>query len=119
MHIKLITKDSEKQELMKRLSDQQVSLMFFYEEKTGENVSHVIVEESITLMHPPFDYEMLKQWLYLGNWQAISPGNKAFQTFNTFKTKNFEIEQRMKEAKVKIIIDSFHDDREWNVIEKN
>ena len=74
--------------------------------------------ESITLVHPPYDHETLEKWLYVGNRQAISPGNKDYRPFSTFKAKNSDIEQRMKEANAKIIIDSFHDDIEWNVIEE-
>ncbi len=118
MQVKTLIKDQEKRALIKRLSDQKVSLMFFYEEEPGESVPHERVDEFITFIHPPYDYETLEKWLYLGNWQAISPGNNAYRPFNTFKSENSEIEQRMKEFKAKIIIDSFHDDIEWNVIEE-
>ena len=118
MRVKVLTKDPDKQALIKRLSDQKVPLMFFYEEEPSESVPHERVDEFITLVRSPYDYDTLEKWLYLGNWQAISPGNRAYQPFNTFKCKNTEIEQRMKEANAKIIIDSFHDNIEWNVIEE-
>ena len=76
------------------------------------------MSDFIILVHPPYDYETLEKWLYTGNWQAISPGNKDYQPFDTFKTEIDDIEQRMKEAKAEIVIDSFHDDIEWNVIEE-
>ncbi len=92
--------------------------MFFYEETPGEDLPHEKVAESVVLLHPPYNYETLEKWLYLGNWQAIFPGNREYQPFNTFKTKDLEIERRMRDAKVTLIIDSFHDDIEWNVIEE-
>ena len=92
--------------------------MFFYDEEPEKDMPHERVSESITLIHPPYDYDVLEEWLYLGNWHAIFPDNKDFQPFNTFKTKISIIEQKMKEGSIKLIIDSFHDDIEWNVIEE-
>lgn len=59
----------------------------------------------------------MEKWLYLGNWQAVFPANREYQPFNTFRAKNSEIEKRMTEFHIKLIIDSFPDDIEWNVIE--
>ena len=118
MQAKILKKDSEKQALIRRFSDAGRTLMFFYEEEPGEDIPHERVSESITVVHPPYDYETLEKWLYLGNWQAIFPSNKNYQPFNTFKSRTTDIEQRMKEAKLKLIVDSFHDDIEWNVIEE-
>lgn len=118
MRAKIITKDLEKQALIRRLSDLKMPLMFFYEEEPAESFSHERVNEYITLVHPPYDYKTLEKWLYLGNWQAIFPANKEYQPFNTFKEKDPEITQRMNEAKLKLIIDAFHDNHEWNVIEE-
>ncbi|NJA06743.1 hypothetical protein HC024_13585 [Methylococcaceae bacterium WWC4] len=118
MKARVLTKDSEKQALIKCLSDRNVSLMFFYEEELGEGTPHEKAGKFITLVRPPYNYGQFEKWLYLGNWQAIFPANKKYQPFNTFKTKGPEIEKRMNEAKVTLIIDSFHDDIEWNVIEK-
>ena len=92
--------------------------MFFFEEEPGKDVPHERVSESITLVTPPYNYEMLEKWLYPGNWQAIFPGNKSYQPFNTFKAEGTEIEKRMKAANIRLIVDSFHDDIEWNVIEE-
>ena len=118
MRARILKKESDKQALISRLSNEGCPLMFFYEEEPEENIPHERVAESITLVHPPYDYETLERWLYLGNWHAIYPSNKDYKPFNTFKTKDSDIEQRMKEASVKVIIDSFHDDIEWNVIEE-
>ena len=117
MRVRILRKESEKQKLINHLSSEKYTLMFFYEEAPGDNVPHECMCENITLVHPPYDYEALEKWLYLGNWQAISPANKDYQPFNTFKATEPEIEKRMTEAKLNIIIDSFHDDIEWNVIE--
>jgi hypothetical protein len=91
--------------------------MFFYNEEPEKDMPHERVSESITLIHPPYDYAVLEEWLHLGNWHAILPGNQNFRPFNTFKTKVSIIERKMTEASIKLIIDSFHDDIEWNVIE--
>jgi hypothetical protein len=119
MRVKILTKDSDKQVLIKRLADQKMALMFFYEEEPGEGVLHEKVDEFITLVHPPYDYDTLEKGLYLGNWQAVFPSHRHCKPFNTFKAKDSEIEQRMSEAKVKLVIDSFHDDINWNVIEES
>lgn len=92
--------------------------MFFYDDAPRNDIPHEKVDETKTLISPPYSYETLEKWLHLGNWQAIFPGNASFKPFNTFKTKDVDIENRMKEANVKIIVDSFHDDIEWNFIEE-
>ncbi len=118
MQIRILKRDAEKQTLIRRLSDEGRTLMFFSEEEPGDEVPHERVSESITVVHPPYEYETLAKWLYLGNWQAIFPGNKDYQPFNTFKSRASDLEKRMKEAKLTLIVDSFHDDIEWNVIEE-
>ena len=112
MRASILKKESDKNALISRLSDAKRSLMFFYEEEPGEDLPYQKLGESITVIHPPHSYENLEKWLYLGNWQAIFPGNRNYQPFDTFRTDKPVIEQRMKEAKVEIIIDSFHDDIE-------
>lgn len=119
MQTRILKKDSEKQALIRRLSDEGRTLMFFYEEEPGEDVPHERVSASITEVHPPYDYETLEKWLYLGNWQAIFPSNKNYRPFNTFRSSAADTEQRMQQAKIKLIVDSFHDDIEWKVIEEN
>lgn len=118
MRTTILRKDQDKQALIQRLSDQNMSLMFFYEEDPGESVMHEKVDESIYLVHPPYDYNTLGKWLYLGNWQAVFPANREYKPFNTFKTENAGIEKQVSESRVKLIIDSFHDDTEWKVIEE-
>lgn len=117
MKARVITKDSEKAALLKRLSDERVSLMVFYEDAPPASIPHEIVGDEAWLIHPPYEHDHLKTWLYLGNWQAISPGSLAYRPFNSFKSDAAEIDARLREAGVKLLIDSFHDDREWHVIE--
>lgn len=117
MKARVITKDSERAALLKRLSDEGVSLMFFYEEAPPASIPHEAVGDEVWLIHPPYGHDQLEKWLYLGNWQAISPGNRAYRPFNSFKSDAAEIAVRLREAGVKLLIDSFHDDREWHVIE--
>jgi hypothetical protein len=118
MRAKVLTKDAEKKALINVLSNRNWPLMFFYEEEPGASVLHERVGEFITVVHPPYDYETLEKWLYLGNWQAIFPANKDYEPFNTFKAKAWEIEKRMSDAKLRLIIDSFHDNIDWNVIQE-
>lgn len=117
MRARLITKGSEKAALLKRLSDERVSLMFFYEDAPPASIPHEPVGDEVWLVHPPYEHDQLEKWLYLGNWQAISPGNRAYRPFDSFKSQPAEIDARLREAGVKLLIDSFHDDVEWNVIE--
>jgi hypothetical protein len=118
MQARIVTREAEKQALIDRLSNDNCALMIFYEEAPDDDIADESVSEFITLIHPPYDYKKLKKWLYLGNWHAIFPANQSYQPFNTFKANGLDIEQTMKESKLKLIIDSFHDDIEWNVIEE-
>ena len=118
MRARILTREAEKQALIGRLSNDNYVLMIFYEEPPGDDIRHESVSKFITLIHPPYDYKKLKKWLYLGNWHAIFPANEHYQPFNTFKANGPEIEQTMKESQLKLVIDSFHDDIEWNVIEE-
>ena len=86
MRARILKKESDKQALISRLSNEGCPLMFFYEEEPEDDIPHERVAESITLVHPPYDYETLERWLYLGNWHAIYPSNKDYKPFNTFKT---------------------------------
>ena len=117
MKSKIIKKDKEKRELIDRLSNKGCTLMFFYEESPDEGFPHEKLNDHVTLVPPPYRYEALEKWLYLGNWQAICPPNQHYVPFDTFRTSAVEIQERMNELKIEIIIDSFHDDTEWNVIE--
>ena len=116
MQLKILTTESDKQALLDQLSGAGYALMFFYDEAPDNNVPHEKIAPAITLIQPPYSYARLEKWLRLGNWQAIFPGNKDYKPFDTFKTPAHDIETRMKEAGVKLIIDSFHDNIEWNVI---
>jgi len=117
MYARILESDFDKAALIKRLSDKRHSLMVFFEDQPGPKLSFEKVSETITLLNPPYEYEALKDWLYLGDWQGIFPASRSFQPFDTFRTEESVIEQRMKEAHVELIIDSFHDDIEWKVIE--
>ena len=118
MRTRILERESDKKALINRLSNGKRSLMVFCEEPPEPNLTFERVSESITLIHPPYDYGTLEKWLYLGNWQAIFPPNKDYQPFDTFRTDESVIEQRMKQGKIEMIIDSFHDNIEWNVIEE-
>jgi hypothetical protein len=117
MQSKILKKETDKEALIRRLSAEQCSLMVFYEETPPAHIAHQKLNEFIFLLHPPYDYQILEQWLYIGNWQAIFPPNENYKFFNTFRTKNVEIKQRMLVDNISLIIDSFHDNIEWNVIE--
>src|SRR5260370_32767134 len=118
MRARMLEKKLDKKVLISRLSSEKRPLMIFYEDPPGPDLTCERVSDSIKLIRPPYDYGTLEKWLYLGNWQAIFPPNRDYQPFDTFRTDESVIEQRMKQGKVEIIIDSFHDDIEWKVIEE-
>jgi len=111
-------KKSEKKALIEKLSDANYSLMFFYEEQPDAGLNSEHIGESVNVIHPPYDYDSLKKWLYCGNWQAIYPPNKAFEPFDTFRTSDVEIQNIMQKFGVQLIIDSFPDDIEWKVVDE-
>lgn len=117
MRAQLLKKDVEKRALLNRLSTAGAALMFFYEEEPGEHIRHDRVSTSVALVHSPYDYETLEKWLYLGNWQAVFPRSMNYEPFNSFKATLAEVERRMRAANITLLIDSFHDDIEWNVFE--
>lgn len=118
MQVRILKNEADKRALIARLSGQQRSLMFYYDEIPDECLLHEKLGDSIYLIHPPYDYDSLNKWLYLGNWQAIFPGRPDFQPLNTFKANDSEIALHMKHAQIHLIIDSFHDNIEWKVIEQ-
>lgn len=118
MRVNVIKKRQDKQELIDKLSAQNITLMFFYDEDPEDKLSYEKVGEDIYLIHPPYYYKTLKNWLYLGNWQAVVPSNTQYKPFDTFRTKEKEIEKQMDAFGISLIIDSFHDNIEWKVIEK-
>lgn len=118
MKKKIIKNESEKILLFNRLSNDNISLMFFFDEIPDKEIHHEILAGNIFLVHPPFDYNILQKWLYPGNWQAIYPANAAYKPINTFKMKSSDIENTMNSYSLDLIIDSFHDNIEWCIIEK-
>jgi hypothetical protein len=117
MQSRILKKEADKQSLLRRLSAEQCRLMIFYEDVPPDHIPHEKAGECVFLLHPPYNYKVLEQWLYLGNWQAIFPANKNYQSFDTFRTEDFEIERKMRTANIALIIDSFHDDIEWKLSE--
>ena len=117
MRATVLKNDGEKRRLIHRLSAEHVPLMIFYEEDPGENVPHQNLGRYVNVVHPPYDYDTLHQWLYLGNWQAVFPANKDYVPLDTFRAKHAEIRERMNRFRVKLILDSFHDDTEWHFLE--
>jgi hypothetical protein len=116
MRTTMLTKDLDKWALIKRLCDKKMSLMFFYEKEPEENLQYEKIDKGIHLVHPPYDYKTLEKWLYYGNWQAVFPANREHKPFDTFRIENTEIEKRMNDSNLLLLIDSFHDDTTWNVI---
>ena len=60
MKIKNIKNESEKLLLFDRLSNDNITLMIFYDEIPDKEIHHEILSEDIFLVHPPFDYDNLK-----------------------------------------------------------
>ena len=95
----------------------RLSILFFYDEEPEGCHNCQTIDKSRILVSPPFDYPGLRRWLSSGNWQAIYPANQEFEPIDTFRTQITEMIRRMKASGICLIIDSFHDDTEWNVLE--
>ena len=113
----VLTRTAQKQALIRRLSDAQCTLLIFCDEPPGAGIQPVVAGPQKYLLPPPYDLDRLQARLYAGNWQAIHPPNAAFAPVDTFRLGGAELEAVMQGAGLTLIIDSFHDDIEWNVVE--
>ncbi len=113
----ILKKEVAKRELFQRLSKGRCSLLFFYDEEPEGDFSFENIAQFKTVVNPPYSYLTLEKWLYSGNWLAIYPAIREFTFVNTFKTPLSEVHEIMTKHGVNILIDSFHDDVEWNVYE--
>ena len=118
MESRILKTESDKQKLLSRLSDENHRLLFFYDEVPPQNVHCQQVKENVYLVLPPFQYKKLKEWLYLGNWEALVLDSTEFDLASILNTKTLNTEQKMYEANVRLIIKSFFDDIAWVVTER-
>ena len=112
--------ETAKSDILSALSQKDCALLFSYEEppfeyleKTGVKVEKI--REDGYVVHPPYSHEALTRWLYLGNWQAIHPVQPEFIGIDTFRKSVQDVERQMRQYGVTVLIDSFHDDTDWNV----
>jgi len=114
----ILKKESSKRELINRLSSDRRKLLVFFDYLDDAPPTVEVIKEGVAIVSPPYDYESLEKWWYYGNWQAVSPVNKKYKPFDTFKAADQDIECALKDNEISIIIDCFYDDVEWNVAEK-
>ena len=60
MRARILKKESEKKAFITQLSNEKRALMFFYEEAPQKDFLYERVSDSITLVHPPYNYETLE-----------------------------------------------------------
>lgn len=113
MESQILKTETDQKKLLSRLSDENYRLLVFYDELPPQNVHCQQVKENVYLVQPPFQYEKLKEWLYLGNWEALVLDSTEIDPTNILVD-----EQDMYEANVRLIIKSFFDDIEWIVEER-
>ena len=125
MITKIYTKnDKEKSQLINGFSMKNYSLMIFFDEPPNDFLKKEIsngkiniekIEDGVFKVKPPYTYELLTKWLYYGNWQAIYPPKNNFQGMDTFRKKEEDVKNHLMASGIEMLIDSFHDDIEWNV----
>jgi hypothetical protein len=120
MRSRLIRHASEKADLIKRLSDAGVDLAIRYEEPPDAHskLTYTLRSDGAVVVTAPYDYDSLEAWLYCGNWDAFHPPVFGFPGIDTFRARPAEIEAVCERSGVALLIDSLHDDIEWNVVER-
>lgn len=109
--------EARKRELIEWLSKAGKELAVYCDEPPGGALKFTRVREGLVVVSPPYEYDTLAQWWYMGNWQAVTPPAVDFEPLITFRATNDQIQQHAARHGVSLIIDSFHDNAEWNVIE--
>ena len=111
--------DKTKRNLIEELSQKGHPLLFFYDELPSDYLKGDIKVDAAGkyryIVNPPYSYDVLERWLYLGNWQAVYPPKTEFIGVDTFRKSVQDVEKQMHQYGVLILIDSFHDDIDWNV----
>ena len=117
MKIKSIKTNLEKAKILKECSDSGKHLSCYYDEEPETNIKNIRkMSDNKYLIIPPYQYDQLENWLSLGNWQIIHPDQSEYKFINTFKLSEDEIKNHIDNNQIELLIDSFHDNIEWNVI---
>lgn len=118
----LIAKDTEKRDLISGCSCKNREILVLFDENPYDYLSDDIsvqkIEENKYLIQPPYIYEELSKWLHYGNWQAISPAISSYEFIDSFRTSSEVVRKHLTNHKIELMVDSFHDDIEWNVFRK-
>ena len=121
MKIEILKKESDKEKAINILSETGSELLIFlpFSESINDAPKYVsTVRDSVAKITPPFDYNELEKWWHEGNWQIISPVNTNYVPINTFRNNETELKNKLSENQISIIIDSFHDDKEWKIVKE-
>ena len=118
MKIQIFKSEHEKRGLIQRLSNDGIELAVYFDEDPDGSFSYRAIRPGLLVVVPPFDFDVLEQWWYYGNWQAIAPVSPGYEPFDTFRSSETKIKRCLEVHNLSMIIDSFHDDAEWNVIER-
>jgi hypothetical protein len=121
MRTRIIKRTSEKADLIRRLSDEGFDLAIFPEEPPGADskLEYELRPDGVVIVSAPYDYDSLSDWLYCGNWLACHPHAEGFRPIDTFRMKPEQIAAACDRFGIALLIDSFHDDIEWNVIDRS
>ena len=116
MKIYSVVHEKDMQELIQGLSEGNNKLIIKYDEfEDAPKCVKKITKDSGELL-PPYNYEQLEKWLYPGNWQIfLSNKEEISEVIYTFKSNKEEIIEYMTKNQILLLIDSFHDNVEWNV----
>ena len=113
----IVKKDRAKRALINRLSAAKVKLKIYFED-LDEGPSFVeLTKPGIANILPPYDYDELESWWYVGNWILVAPNTATIDPVNCFRMSDRELSQLMESQQVSLLIDCFHDDIEWKVCE--
>ena len=57
----------------------------------------------------------LLSWLYMGNWQLYVADEVLTSLLDLCRSKQIEVEAFVQQSRVRLVIDSFHDDTSWSI----
>lgn len=121
LNARIIRRDAEKKALIRRISDEGLDIAVYYPEP--DELPHPALSserrpDGSFLIRAPYEYEPLRDWLYCGNWQAIHPPVERFRGVDAFRVRPEVLDATFERFGIMLLIDSFHDDIEWKVVER-
>lgn len=114
---RIISVDREKRELINRLSVAKADLALFYGDFEDLPSGLTRVTQDVAIIHPPFVFDELEAFWSYGNWNLVGPARLDWRFMDTFRLGDEEIGKAMRNHKVELVVDSFHDNIEWRVCE--